>query len=230
MNPVLTLTHDNFTMTQRVIQSVKDQDIPTEMMVIDNNSSDGTWQFLLAQGFGRGYSFAYPTNRGVSVGWNDGLSILFNRGAEHVLVVGNDTWLPKTFYRTLLECNVPFVTGVAVDNYEQANQPPQTSPLEPHPDFSAFLIRKECYEKVGTFDERMKLYSSDQDYHLRAHRMGVQLWKAPVPYYHERSSTLRNASHEEQCELYEQSHQDRRFFQEKHGVVPGSQEYEALFV
>lgn len=229
-NPVLTLSHNNLALTQRCIDSVKAQDIETDMMVIDNNSTDGTWPFLMAQGFGRdGLSFAYPTNRGVSVGWNDGLHILFARGAEHVLVVGNDTWLPPSFYRTLLSCEVPFVTGVAVDSMEQANQPAMIHPLEPHPDFSAFLIRRSCWETVGSFDERMKLYSSDQDYHLRAHQMGIDLWKAAVPYYHERSSTLRLATQSEQEELYAQAHSDREFFQTKHGVVPGSEAYESIF-
>lgn len=230
MNHALTLTHNGLHLTQRCIESVKAQDIPTDTMVIDNDSKDGTWKFVVGMGIGKGLSLAYPQNRGVSVGWNDGLHILFSRGAEHVLVIGNDTWLPPSFYRALLSCEVPFVTGVAVDSMAQANQPAEVFPLEPHPDFSAFLIRKECWEKVGTFDERMVLYCSDQDYHLRAHKMGVQLWKAAVPYYHERSSTIRLAGKEEQNELHLQAAKDRLFFKEKHGVTPGSPEYNALFI
>lgn len=227
MNPVLTLTHNGLDLTKRCIESIRSQDIPTEIMVIDNNSTDGTWEWCLANGLSLG--FAYPQNRGVSVGWNDGLEILFTKGYEHVLVVGNDTVLPKSFYSTLLNCQLPFVTGVAVDNYKQANEKPSVLPFEARPDFSAFLIRWECWNKVGPFDERMKLYASDTDYHVRAHRAGMDLWKAAVPFYHERSSTLRLASPDEQVELYEQAHQDRRFFQEKYGCLPGTTEYESLF-
>jgi GT2 family glycosyltransferase len=226
MNGILTLTRNNLALTQRAIHSFLRQNIPTKVGVIDNYSTDGTREWLRAYGW---LIWAEVENTGVSAGWNRGLEWFFSHGADNVLVCGNDTWLPESFYRTLLSCNLPFVTGVAVDNMEQANQKPEIYPLEPRPDFSAFCIRRETWEKLGPFDERFKHYSSDQDYHLRAHRLGIHLYKAAIPFYHERSSTLRNAPPEEAREIQEQANRDREELKKKWGCTAGGPDYEALF-
>lgn len=223
------LTHNGLELTKRAVASAQRQDIETRVFVLDNGSSDGTREWglrTLKQDF-----LHCPTNEGVSKGWNCGLDLLFNSiyKCDHVLVCGNDVWLPSVFYRTLLSVDFPFVTGVAVDNMEQATQPPCVFPITNNPDFSGFLIRKECWEKVGFFDERMKLYASDTDYHVRAHRLGVPLVKASVPYYHERSSTLRLAPDKERNEIQEQANKDRAVFKSLYGCLPGSKEYEAIF-
>ncbi len=240
MNPVIVLTRNNLALTKRCIQSLDEQDIPNSPYLFDNGSTDGTWEWMEAAtswlewqdtfGFGGTHS---AENRGVSYGWNFCLRTFFETTnqyrSDHVLVVGNDTVLPRSFYRTLLSYDAPFVTGIAVDNMEQANQPP-VRVLTPNPDFSAFLIRRDCWEKVGPFDERMKHYCSDCDMHIRAHRMGVPLMKSSTPFYHERSSTLRLASPEDRLEIETQANKDRQVFQGIYGCLPGSKEYEAIFL
>jgi GT2 family glycosyltransferase len=231
MNPVLILTMNNLALTKRCIESVRVQDVGDIVpCILDNASTDGTPEWLHSQCAtikGQGYT----TNRGVSFGWNDGLKTLFKLCQEdHVLVIGNDTVIPPWFYRELLSYDQPFVTGVAVDDMAMIAQPPdQRYPLTENPDFSAFLIRRDCWEKVGPFDERMKLYSSDQDYHIRAHRKGVRLYKACVPYYHERSSTLNNACPSERAEIEQQANADRQVLRQKWGCSAGGPDYEALF-
>lgn len=228
MNPCLTLTHNNLALTKRCVESIRQQDIQTSIHIIDNGSTDGTLLWLTNQPDIR---FLHnDTNEGVSAGWNEGLRVLFEHyEAEHVLVCGNDTWLPASFYGTLLSLKLPFVTGIAVDNMEQAKEAALIMPLEPRPDFSAYCISRECWKRVGPFDERMKHYCSDQDYHLRAHRKGITLLKASVPYYHERSSTLRLASPEERHEIESQANKDRATLKDKWGVSAGGKDYEALF-
>src|SRR5262249_37811048 len=153
--------------------------------VVDNGSYDGTPKWCFEAGGG---CVEFPHNIGVSAGWNQGLENLFGYGGQHVLVVGNETIFGPWAYRWLLFFNQPFITGVAVDKMEALREPHETYyGLDPHPDFSCFLIRRECWEKVGPFDESMKLYASDCDYHVRAHKAGVPLYKVCVPFYHERS-------------------------------------------
>jgi GT2 family glycosyltransferase len=229
MNPVLLLTHNNIELTKRCVESVFSQDIETHLVTIDNGSSDGTLEWL---GQNRPFSVLIPEghNRGVSAGWNTGLELMLGMSKhDHCLVINNDIILAPWFYRELLSYEVPFVTGIGVDHLDQLPVRPCRAPLQPHPHFSAFLIRRECWEKVGPFDERMKLYSSDQDYHIRAHRVGVALMAACVPFYHEPSSTLRLASPEEQREIQEQANKDRAALKEKWGVSAGGPDYEALF-
>lgn len=228
MNPVLILTRNNLSLSKRCVESVRSQDIPALAEIVDNGSTDGTVEWAIRDTL---LLDASPSNAGVSAGWNRGLSQLFCYGGiQYVLVVGNDTVLPTWFYRELLSYDVPFVTGVAVDSMAQLVQPSSHKPaLTDNPDFSAFLIRRSCWETVGPFDEGMKHYSSDQDFHIRAHRRGVRLCKASVEYYHERSSTIRLASPEERAEIESQANKDRAYLKEKWGVSAGGPDYEALF-
>lgn len=225
-NPVLILTFNNLDLTRRCVESVRNQDIETRIVIIDNGSTDGTREWL--QEF-EGYGEAYlnPTNRGVSFGWNVGLENLFSQGAEHCFVVNNDTVLPRWWCRTLLSYDGPFVTGVAIDTMPLRE--PDKCPLSPHPDFSAFLIRKECWQKVGAFDEAMQLYVQDCDYHVRAHRLGVPLMKACVEYFHVNSQTMRRASPDVKAHIATRANADREVFRSKYGCVPGTPAYSALF-
>src|ERR1700679_895755 len=185
MNPVVILTHNNLELTKHCVESVRKQDIPVHIYVFDNYSTDGTQEWTRHEWEKPDFSAGWALeNKGVSYGWNVSLERAFVSGAEHVLVANNDTILPPWFYSELLMCKKPFVTGVSVNQMDQISSPPWPMPLQPHPDFSAFLITRECWKKVGPFDERMKHYASDLDYHVRAHRAGVNLWQANPPFYH----------------------------------------------
>jgi GT2 family glycosyltransferase len=235
MNQVLLLTHNNLELTKHCIASVHKQDVPVHTYVIDNDSTDGTRDWL-DESVARDEIFdwdGFTPQIGVSAGWNDGLKRWFSfnhKGrVEHVLCVNNDTILPPWFYSELLAYDKAFVTGVSVNQMEQIASRPLLMSLQPHPDFSAFLIRRECWEKVGPFDERMKHYASDLDYHVRAHRAGVNLWQANLPFYHERSSTLKNASPEERAQIERQADADRAVFRSIYGCGPNDPEYAELF-
>lgn len=227
MNPVLILTRNNIDLTKRCVESVHKQDIPTAIYIVDNGSMDGTGDWAMDEG--GAYSLRpLLGNEGVSKGWNLALSMLFAERRPHCLVIGNDTILAPWTYSALLSANVPFVTGVDV-GMDPVPEKPDVFPLSPHPDFSCFLIRRECWEKVGPFDERMKLYASDCDYHIRAHRLGIPLWKASVPYNHERSSTLNRATPEERSAIHAQANLDRQMLQSIYGCLPGTPDYNDLF-
>lgn len=229
MNPVLILTRNNLELTKRCVASVQAQDLPTEILIVDNGSTDGTVEWLLSW-TRRVHNFSQ--NLGVSFGWNTGLEWFFNPkfdNASHVLVLNNDTVLPPWFYRELLAYDVPFVTGLAQSDMAEIAEPKAPAALDPHPDFSAFLIRRGAWEAVGPFDEGMKLYASDCDWHVRAHRKGISLWKSSTSYYHIRSSTIRLASDEERQKIQTQANEDRAKFRQLYGRVPGDPTYDELF-
>ena len=227
MNPVLLLVRDNFEMNKRAIDSIFAQDIPATLVIVDNSVRDDTFNWALEQKIA---VYPFRPQLGVSKGWNFGLAALFKDGWEHVLVPNSDTILPPWFYRELLAREVDFVTGVSVESMEQiAHLPNEPQALVEAPDFSAFLIRREAWQKVGPFDERMKNYYSDNDWHIRAHRAGVPLWNAGLPFYHERSSTLKNAPPREKRDLDLQSVADSEVFYSIYGCYPWQPEYAALF-
>lgn len=226
MHPVLMLTRNNLELTKKAVQSVLRQRIRATPWVVDNGSTDGTVAWANELGI---LLDASPHNDGVSAGWNQGLNRLFLRMKhDHVLVVGNDTVLPEYLYGALLSYEVPFVTGVAVDQMP-SQVIPERMPLTENPDFSCFLIRREAWNQVGPFNERFVHYCGDTDMHVRAHRLGLPLYKANVPYYHERSSTMNNASPQDQAVIRAQAEADRGQFRAIYGCVPGDPEYAKLF-
>jgi GT2 family glycosyltransferase len=228
MTPVLILTMNNLELTKACIESVRNQDVEAAIGVVDNGSTDGTLEWLSEQRDVQIVKFG--ENRGVSIGWNVGLELVFtghNRPHDSVLVINNDAILPPWFLSELLSYDAPFVTGVAVD--QMPTERPQRMPLNPHPDFSAYLIRRDCWETVGPFDEHMKLYASDCDFHIRAHRLGIPLWKANVPYYHVNSQTMKRATPEARRAIEEQANKDREVFRSIYGCLPGEPAYYALF-
>jgi GT2 family glycosyltransferase len=218
------LCRNNLELSKRAANSVMGQDVETELFVIDNDSTDGTQEWLHKDGIAHA---TFRPQLGVSVGWNYGLQYLF-RLHDHVLVINNDVVLPPWFYGELLSYDdVPFVTGVAVDVMPEDTAP--YMPLTPNPDFSAFLIHRHAWDVIGQFSGDMKFYASDCDYHIRGHRLGIPMMKANVPYYHESSSTLKLASQEERDEINRQADADRQTFRNLYGCVPGEPEYDSLF-
>ena len=223
MNPVLIVTRNCLELTQKCVASVRAQDIWTEILIIDNASSDGTREWIVSEGLHLGM---FEHNAGVSAAWNVGLTGAFTEH-DYCLVVNNDTELPPYFYHKLLTYDLPFVTGTSVD--DPSNHPEAWHQPAEYPDFSAFLIRRECWEKVGRFDERMKLYASDCDYAVRAHRAGIRMMNAGVPFQHKRSSTLNSASAEERAAIQAQADEDRRVFKSIYGCFPWEPGYAKLF-
>ena len=242
MNPVLILTHNCLELTKKCVESVLTQDVDTRILLWDNASTDGTTEWMktvIRNGFGEDHSTTRvndiwghfsQSNLGVSHGWNWGLGYFFDSGAEHVLVANNDTILPPWCYSSLLSYDVPFITGVSVNDLRLLDDPPRVRHTPTTgPDFSCFLIRRDAWEKIGAFEESMVHYCGDLDYDVRAHRAGLKLLNSHVPFYHERSSTLKLASPRDRREIELQADADREVFREKWGAPALSGNYEALF-
>jgi GT2 family glycosyltransferase len=217
LNPVLILTHNCLELTKRCVESVKEQDIETRIYIADNGSQDGTEEWMQSQDC---TGIFFKKNMGVSFGWNYALGKMFDTlKLDHALVLNNDTEIPPWFYRELLSCDVPFVTGVTSTNRSEVAMPPVRS-LTDGPDFSAFLIRRSAWGAIGPFDESMVHYCSDVDYDIRARKLGIILHNCHVKFYHERSSTLKLASPEDQRAIQEQSNRDHLAFKSKYGKFP----------
>lgn len=226
-NPVLMLTHNCLEQTKRCVESVRAQDIPTTIYIFDNGSTDDTLGWLQNEEIDYCH---YDENKGVSFGWNYGLSLIFEEENQpHAMVINNDIVLSKWTYRRLLDLDELFVTGNPVLTMEEiAVQHPQQL-MAPCPHFSAFLIRRQAWDAIGSFDDSLVSYCGDLDYHVRGHRRGISLWNSGIPFFHETSSTMNNAPQKERRHLQLQADADRETFFEKYGVRAGSSEYESLF-
>lgn len=230
MHPVLILSYNNLPALKACIASVEAQDVETFITVLDNGSTDGSQEWLASQHQSGLFCLQSETNKGVSAGWNIGLKSLFKLGVDSVLVLNQDTVLPSFFYSLLLDCNLPFVTG------RPAEAPPERDEYDRDPKelfnspcFSAFLIRRDCWETVGEFDARMFGWASDNDYHVRAHLLGINLQMANAPFHHRAGTTMRTAPPVERRWFSERANADRAVFKSIYGCEPGEPGYADLF-
>lgn len=240
MNPVLILAHNNIDLTKQCVESLRKQDIPVTIFILDNASTDSTSMWL---GLEENYDIRYlyfSENLGFSRGINEGMKWVFSTKDEYgktpqwCLCTGSDTIMPPSYYRTLLDLNLPVVSGVQdIDGHrvtmDDLDKPFPVHPINPNPDFSCLLWRKEAWEKLGGLDESMVNYASDCDLHVRSNRLGLVMSHAQIPFFHYGSSTLKNAPPKEARTLHMQADADRLSFAEKWGFTVGSAEYVAQF-
>jgi GT2 family glycosyltransferase len=224
MNWVLMTARGCLPLTIKSVESLLRQTVETGILVVNQGSKDGTalWldrnrsDRLLAANF-------YPAFRSLSEAWNWGLAYLF-RNNEHVLVVNNDTVFRQDTYERLLKHQAEkgrhFVSAVSVDNKEQFERGQADFEGErPHPDFSCFLMDKECWERVGLFDRHFRpCYNEDQDYHRRLGLAGIKAISIDLPFLHFRSSTIKdNGKDARRVSKWTRLRQD--YYKEKWGAL-----------
>ena len=221
-------------LTQIAVESVFAQDISggVQLLVIDGGSTDGTAEWLRAQADVQ--VFALGKHEGVSRAWNIALGHVFAPWPEgmnrpYALVVNNDVRLRPDAYQRLVDDGGLFVTCVGTSSGAQFPGGEPSGERRPHPDFSTFLIRRECWQRVGEFDETMRIYASDGDYHLRMTRAGIVAYCLDLPFYHYASGTLKTVDEADGVRILDQAQKDRETFARKWGCEMGSGDYYRLF-
>ena len=225
----------NLGLVQKAIASCLNQDIEggVRLLIIDDFSQDGTREWLLSQSIPMGFaSYLFSRSHGVSHAWNCGLGLLFDDSLAfnvdvhvHALVVNSDVELPPDFYRRLVADGGGFVTGLDSNNKDEWRDDEKRR----CPNFSAFLIRREVWDRVGTFDEDMKIFCSDCDYHIRMEQAEVDAYCIGAKFKHYGSATIKLADEQENKRISDQAALDRLAFERKWGCLPGSPEYAAMF-
>lgn len=232
-NWVLIPCHNNSSLLVESLKTILSQDIGNvKIFAINNDSKDNT-AFVLKD-LDNSHVVVYRSPQsGVSGAWNFGLSCIFgNEKAEKVLVVNQDIILRPDTYRILDEQNLPFVSAVSRGSSELTTELAvwANAPIRPHPDFSCFLIRKDCYQRVGPFDEQFyPAWFEDNDYHIRAARAGIELVCIDLPFYHYAAATMKLATEYDKAHYYGPAFlRSKQRFQDKWGVLPGTKEYEEM--
>jgi GT2 family glycosyltransferase len=231
MNAVLMVARNNLSLTKLAVRSVLAQDITATLIVVDNASTDGTTRWLSTKRIATIY---YTRQKSLAACWNDGLTRFWRAGADRVLVVNNDVELLPCTLRVLIEVGRPFVTAVSVNSKDQLKTPEITpewiKSARPHPDFSAFMIRRDVHYRVGLFNEDYyPAYAEDSEYHIRMHKAGIEAVCVDLPFYHAGAQTLKNASPQEQAIIKRGADRNRERFKAVYGCYPGSDEYYQLF-
>jgi len=232
-NWILMVAHNLSHMTMKAVVSALKQDIGNvRVFLVNQGSTDGLTQAADALYPDVVTTHHYPPLPSLAAAWNLGLSHLIE-GSGQVFVVNNDVELIPETYRLLVADGGGFVTAVGVTPTPEKPFDPQLGDLtksRPHPDFSAFLVRRWVWEKVGCFDERYLIaYAEDADMHVRMHRAGVDAKCIDIPFLHHAAATINALPEWEREKVERQADLNRALFKREYGCEVGSDAYYELF-
>ena len=223
--------YNQLALTRDAIASCLAQDIAggVRVLCVIDRGDAGVTQWLRAQG--KAAQVVEAPGCGVSKAWNLALEHVFDTlGGEHALVVNSDVRLRPDTYRRLVDDGGLFVTCVGTSSGAKfPGEEPNPDRVRPHPDFSCFLIRRECWQGVGIFDPNMRIYCSDGDYHLRLNHAGIRAYCLDLPFWHYASGSLKQTDPDDRERILKIAGQDREVFRQKWGFEMGGTEYYAAF-
>ena len=195
---IIILTYNKLDYTQQCIDSIRHHTTPGsyEMIVVDNNSTDDTPQWLADQSDIRIIQNA--KNRGFPAGCNQGIDAA---DGDNILLLNNDTVVTHRWLDNLLDClysgddigavgpvtNYAFYsTAISVDyksieemqRFAQAYNTAHDKLPEQRLKLIGFcmLLRRSVVDEIGLLDERFSPgHYEDDDYSLRIRRAGYRL-------------------------------------------------------
>lgn len=192
-------------LTLQTISDCLAQDIPVNILIVDNGSPDDTLPALkeLCLREPRIFLVENGKNLGVAAAWNQLAGLVFDCfNGDSVLICNNDIRLRPDTLRNLLIPKGGFITPVNVGTMEamQAHDAerypvPEEPIIRSGPDFSCFLLKKAFYQEVGFFHEGYwPAYFEDRDYHMMAIGKGLEreIYSVAFPYVHLASQTIKN--------------------------------------
>jgi GT2 family glycosyltransferase len=177
----------------KAINSIIESSIPCKIIVVDNASEDGTFEYL-QQTFQDITLIKSNKNLGFGKGNNLGIRKAIDEGADHIFLLNQDAWVEKNTLEHLVK--------VQVDNKEYGI----VSPIHMNEDgtklgwyfsqkinaidcpgfindiffkqlkkiypiefihASGWMVSKECIQKVGVFDPVFPHYGEDNDFAMR---------------------------------------------------------------
>lgn len=159
--------------------------------------------------------------------WNRALDFCWQSGARCALVINNDVRLaPNTLDLLRLELeseDALLVTGVGVS--QKQFQPGQLALLAQDmghggPDFSCFLIAKDCHARFRFDEAFIPAFCEDVDFHRRLLLAGEgrRIYGINVPFLHYGSTTLKTVDSKTRARLEEQiTRVARAYYQQKWG-------------
>lgn len=215
----LVVTYNGINWIERCLQSLMNSSTETDIIVIDNGSSDGTQDVI------KSYSFVKfiqsKTNLGFGKANNVGFNIALENNTDYVFLLNQDAWIEKDTIKNLLSVitnneNIGITSpihlngsGKALDKLFSTYVAPKLS-NDPclfmsdsytqqlanyyEVDFvnaAAWLLSRECIDKVGLFDLLFYHYGEDVNYCQRLNYFNFKLAIVPdSKIYHDRADRM----------------------------------------
>lgn len=229
--------------TRPCLSSIRSR-YPYRIVLVDNGSSDetcGEASKLVSHTFMHRRN---ESNLGTSKTWNWGVRDGFEKNAEYVLVLNNDVLLHPECVDRLVDRFERGTNGVGmvsafdvrgevstpVDVFGMAAAVKEQVEESDHPNFSAFMLNRTCWEAVGEFDETFyPAYFEDNDYHYRMQLAGLRgIVHPPAMFYHFGSRT-QNEARAAPIVAGAAFERNRSYYVEKWGGTPGEERYRSPF-
>lgn len=171
---IVILTHNALDYTKRCLTSLLQYtEVPCEVHVVDNGSTDGTQEWLGTISDPRVFVHLMGCNTGVPAGRNEGLLGLGR--VDFVVFLDNDVEVFPRWWEPLLAAFEDPTVGAAGHQGYRLVQHADRRELQPVASGTcdiltgfAIMVRREVVEQVGLFDELLGNYwHDDDDYSLR---------------------------------------------------------------
>ena len=208
------------------------------VVVIDNGSEAGSLDPLMAQ-FPATEWLVNQTNLGFAAGMNVGIRYAMQRAADFVYLVNNDTLLAPEMLDQLVGAAIAYEADIASPAIYYLEPPERIWSIggwrsgltleikqchrcrdmadlgEPfvvdYVTACGMLLRRQCVERVGLFDERFFMYYEDLDYCLRARTLGSTILVTPrAKMWHKVSASI--GGHDSPAERYHMALSSVSFF------------------
>ena len=184
--------------------------IPREIVLIDNGSTDGSQDMFIKKfSNDRRITLIFlELNTGYAAGNNVGINYLLKRDVDIICILNNDTIVRSDFLMALRDCFKPgssnqiatpkilYADGQTIwSTGEQIFYPllisrsakgkPDKNGLKTWQNINgitgcAMAVRREVFERIGTFDENYFAYVEDVDFCKRAVDAGFKLTLCPL--------------------------------------------------
>lgn len=236
---IVILTHNKLDYTMQCIESIRryTKTDTYELIIIDNNSSDGTVEWLSNQS--DLISILNDTNRGFPAGCNQGIEIATG---DYILLLNNDTVVTNNWLENMLTClnsdetigavgcvtnSCSYYQSIQVD-YKDINDMQRfadsynvSNPLSWEERLKlvgyCMLIKRTVIDEVGSLDERFTPGNyEDDDLSLRIRQAGYKLMLCKDTFIHHYGSV----SFRENNKFGELLTINARKFEEKWGFNP----------
>lgn len=215
------VTYNGMKWIEKCLSSLMNSSITPNILVIDNCSTDGTCEFI-EESFPKITLIKNEKNLGFGKSNNIGIIKATQLGADFIVLVNQDVWIEKNTINVLLSIfsdypDYGILTGIHFDGLKEELDYNFSKLLHPDitPDFisdfivgtkksiyeSTFInaafwvIKKDCFVKVGLFEPLFKMYGEDNNYVQRLYFNGFKLGLTPLTSIcHDRKKRMGNFS------------------------------------
>lgn len=206
----LVITHNRLKLLKRCLENIEKQSLkPDEILVIDNDSNDGTLEFLK-----NNYNFISQKNEGSASGWHSGISYALKNNYEFIWMMDDDGY-PALNSLELLFSNLKnefvSISSLVIDENDHQKLAIPLVKLDSNHNpilfkfdrkiryvsdllnydyynyahfFNGTLVKVEAIKVIGNINKNFYLYGEEVDFFHRLRKLNKVVTYVGAKHYH----------------------------------------------